>query len=356
MDAAVVASRPSAVLGGAVRDERLEAALVANPTDPAPCLVYADWLSERGEELLAMGYRTLGGDADAAKPDAQWAALMAVASAAWLLDHGDDDPGPSLQSGVLDAIVACAARLSGDVRTKVPASLRPWSPPPLVSQAVTTLVEATFGTGARPSFGHAAQLARAAAPPHDFHRLFASILHSVATTKRSPLEPDDALSRSLNAPLTDEELEPLDAPLAPFSFEEVQLSNSTTGVQGRVLTRGARHTSPRSAFATMAVDLAELTDDYEAMEPDERRELIDADVLMEERPTWEASSLFSVLRELFSLQASNDGVPVLTAGHPSLVAALEAFGALEAAASTTSDFPFTLLQFERAFVLLHVVY
>lgn len=350
-----VASRSNPVFGAVVRDERLEAALVANPTDPAPCLVYADWLSERGEELLAMGYRTLGGEADSSKPDAQWAALMAVASAAWLLDHGDDDARPSLQTGVLDAIVACADTLSGAARAKRPSSLRPWNPPPLISRAVTALVEATFGLEAQASFGHAAPRARAAAPPDDFHRLFAFILHGAATTKRSPLERDDAFARSMNEPLTDDALEPVDTPLAPFSFDGVQISNSTTGVQGRVLRRGNR-ISARRAYAAMAIDLAGLTDDADGLEPDEKRELIDADVFMEEDPSWEAASLFTTLRQLFSLQASNEGGPVRTDGAASLTAALETFGALEAAASTTSEFPFTLLQFERAFVLLHIVY
>lgn len=347
-----------------MRDERLEAALVATPSDPAPCLVYADWLSERGEELLATSYRTLGGEGDGSKPETRWAALMAVAVAAWLLDQAEEDTGdtppvvaPVLQSGVVEAIEACAAKLSGDARAKVPASLRPWSPPPLISQAVTTLVEATFGLGTTPSFGRAAQLARASVPWADFHRWFAWVLHCAATTKRSPLERDDAFAATMNQPLSDHDLERVEAaPLLPFSFDEVQLTNSTTGVQGRVVMRDARGLTPGRAFATMAVDLAELTEDYETMEPAERRELIDANVLMDEGPTWAASSLFSVVRELLSLQASNDGVPLRTPGHASLIAAVEAYGALEAGASTMSDFPFTLLRFERAFVLLHVVY
>lgn len=338
-----------------MRDERLEAALVANPSDPAPCLVYADWLLERGDDMRATSYRTLGGEADPSKPEAPWAALMAVAGAAWLLDSGADDSRPSLQSGVLKSIEACMQKLSGHSNGKAPARLPPWNPPPVISRAVTGLVDATFGLEAEASFGRAAQLARAAAPPDDFHRLFSFVLHTVSTTKRSPFEHDERLARSMNEPLTDDDLDPTDAPRSPFSFDEVQITNSSTGVAGRVLTRSSGLTA-RRAFSAMSVDLADLADEYETLEPDERRELIEADVLGEEAPTWEVSSLFTVLRELFSLQAANQGVPVRTDGHSSLVTALAAFGALEAAASTKSDFPFTLLQFERAFVLMHFTY
>ena len=42
-------------------NERLGAAILANPADPEPCLVFADWLEEQGQPIWATGYRLLGG-------------------------------------------------------------------------------------------------------------------------------------------------------------------------------------------------------------------------------------------------------------------------------------------------------
>jgi uncharacterized protein (TIGR02996 family) len=68
------------------QDEAFETLVAADPADTSACLVYADWLEEQGDDVMASGYRLLGGLIPSGTAESQrWIGLGAVTAATLLL-------------------------------------------------------------------------------------------------------------------------------------------------------------------------------------------------------------------------------------------------------------------------------
>ena len=327
----------------------LEASFIAAPDDPAPALVYADWLSERGADALATALRVLGGTGDDSARDVQEVAVLAVASANWLVSSQsgpDDDDGAvaGFFGTTAHVISACAKRLAG--KAAVPAVDAPTGAAKTprheaLASAIRSLRQGEFTSAARQ--------ARSLAPPAGLLRLI-RMLHGRAFVA------DPGIAQALARGPGKTDLEPLPArEQHPFSFDHVILTNNTAGVEGRVL-RGSGFT-PGQAFLSLAAHLEGLTcDAWDALTPDERGDF-GGELGIDDEARWQPTSHFDALSTLFGLLAANEGhgVRVGPTERP-LLDVLDELGPFISGAQDTSDFPWTVLEFEGAWVALHVVY
>lgn len=346
-----------------MREPALESVLFLRPADPSPCLVYADWLSERGSHLEALGYRLLGGVVERDDELIRQLSLLAVACAVFALEAtpfdevvsslADDewlsftDDFRSPHFGAHRAVEACAVKLGGDA---VGLPLIPRGAAGLINEAASELIGSVFN--GRSAWGQAAALARQAAPPALFLRAWRTVLSSLAANDRLPLSRDPELARSLDA-LSDTDLEPLRHQVLALEFPEI-LDGPP---HGQVLSWQPGLTAGR-AFTTTALHLlpvlAEL-EDFETLDLPLRREVITRALLARQRSSWQPLSLYRASWLLMQLAADNSGQPVMLGSKEvDLFDALDGLGPFTRGAVSLGYAPLLFCEFVRGWVLLEV--
>jgi uncharacterized protein (TIGR02996 family) len=320
-----------------MRDDELEAAVVASPADPEPCRVYADWLEERGRGIHASGYRVLGGICDE-RPERleREIALVAVSISVWLqacVLGASVEEGSGFDGGAFELIEEQRSTL--DRRR---AAVDAWSP------------------SDRDALVEDVRAARALAPPEMFHRLMRRVMDNVVATERLPLEADSALADELAVDSGEAfalDL-PLEAELGSFDFENVMISNSTVGVKGLHWVRRADTPPPAQAFCAMTA-AQEFTEPegYNEMTREERHEWLIEDYLFGDPFEWAPMSHFDFLSWAFDYLVENRGAgPVVGDQEQSLLDVIDAFGVFRCGIYTDGcQFPLHFFVFDRAYVV-----
>lgn len=342
-----------------MRAPELESVIFLRAKDPTPCLVYADWLAERGSAVEALGYRLLGGVAERDDELVHQLALMAVACAVFALEttpldddvdaleddewlsYSDDAHTPHF--GAHRAVEACAQRLGGD-STEMP--LLPRGTGGLINEAATELIGSTFN--GRNGWARAAALARQAAPPAPFLRAWRMALSSLAANPRLPLSSDSSLATALLV-LTDDDLQPVTHQVSSLEFGHPHSDSP----RGRIVPWHPGAT-PGRAFTTAALHHWSMFEEYEECDASLRRELVMEEFRHGGRTSWKPVSLFRAAWLLMRLAAENDGPLTVGQEQRQLFDALDELGPYTRGAVSLGSSPLVLYEFVRGWVLLEM--
>lgn len=308
------------------RDAALEAAICAARQEDGPWLVYGDWLAERGADHLSQLFYALGGRAPDV-PRTREALALAIATGLWATYAEPERDGRRLVEATRTFAPTLAQFALGGSVT--------WSGSG-VSEDLATTEKAMDALG-RGAFPEAARLARISGEASRWLRL----LQCAARTS-APFARPTALAAELSSHETSSAA--FDAgPGSAFSFEHVRLPNATIGLEGRMLRAGL---TPMDALYALVLDLTHARHDTET------GDALVVDVL-EGATGWLARTPFECLNELFSLLAANagHGIAVGKDDERPLIELLEELGPCLGGASSSTNYPFALMQFERGYVV-----
>lgn len=339
--------------------------------------MYADWLAEHGEERCATVWRVLGGGG-ASSREVEETTLLSVSVALWLLEQQFSRTNEHDAEGLFSVFFAAA-------RAEIAKALRRLDKGAPIDghdsdaddddaddddadddaddddaedvvspHAVRELKElrqllhrVTAG-----DFENVAAQARALVPAPAFFRA----VEHLARAPRSPFERDPRVADALRSPARDDDLDAEVIAMRPFCFDHVQITNSTTGVEGCMTTGPAR--GAWRVLISAAADLELDAGAWVEMSLEEKKDFLEVELALGEETRWQALSHFDALGELFQLLGSNEGGDVRVGGaeHRPLLDLLDELGPFVAGARDTTDFPWTMLEFERGWVSLHFVY
>ncbi|MBL8912942.1 MAG: hypothetical protein JNM17_19770 [Archangium sp.] len=297
----------------------------------AAWLVEGDALAEQGQDALASAFHVMG-CRFADQKRTREAIALAVATSAWVLVENTRPDGSQEFGESVGASIALIRSLSAFGRGAEPEA---WPvPDEALAPAIDALRAGDLATAVRATrgFGDGEQWLR--------------LFRTLAVLEHPFVEPDfvDREIQNLagHVDLTDV----LDLKSTRFSFEHVVITNSTQGVDGRLLD-GAPPL--REAFVKLALELDEI-------EPDEIDEE-EIEEIISDAAQWATLSPFDAISELFSMRASNEGNPVRVGKSKEQVRdCLERFGRCLGGARSESDFPYFIMRFEKALVVLHLIY
>ncbi len=364
----------------------LEELVRAAPGDPHPRLVYADWLAEREQHEMAAAQRLLAGVAgELPVAVGRWLGLTVVSGAVWQLSVAarpllDDRTIASDHYDALNgALNQLQETLQGLHRAAVSGAEPPAAPDEVEVPTLAGFPAPARWRGVLRALGgfrdylrdpdHTAALldavvsAREHASVAELEQLADHVIGTARATGASPLTADGSLAAELSAPFEERDVRatiPPDAVRGPFSFARVIINNNNHGIFGSFCEKRPGLTPRALLFALAAEDdLGE--GELEAMDTEERLAWIGEDHFLTDDLAWEAMSHLDALTWAHDLLAWNQGELVRVGtgeGEPTpLLDALGAYGAFQRGATMSeSDFPYTMLELERGYVLSRVVY